>query len=141
MYYRHVPLHFAYGYGQPAAWSPLVAQPRYGQPVLVPRPLVVPQPVVGVYVPRDRFLIELNRYLAGRLGMDPHYTISTNIAHAISRATGLEFVTAKRMFHAGVAGFLAIVLSAFGLGIAATLGAGAIVWGWLESYDSSAHRR
>ena len=41
----------------------------------------------------------------------------------------------------GVAGFAAWVLSAFGLGLAATVGAGALLWAWLESYDDSVHHR
>lgn len=143
MYYRNVAPHAGYrgsGY-YPAPWPHPVVQPRFVQPFVVPHPLVVQRPVVGVHHPHEGFLIEVNRYFAGRLGMNPRHTISTNVAYAISRATGLRFVTAKRLFHGGVAGFVAAVLHAFGIGIAATLGAGALLWSWLESYDNSAYRR
>jgi hypothetical protein len=72
--------------------------------------------------------------------MDPNYTISTNIARAISRATGIAVTPAKFLFHGGVAGFVAALLRVFGIGLAGALGAGAGFLAWLESFDSSARQ-
>lgn len=86
-------------------------------------------------------VLRLNRDLAGRLGLNPNYTISTNVGLAISRATGMPLPTAKFLFHGGVASFVATILSLFGVGAVGILAGGAACWGWLESFDSSARKR
>jgi hypothetical protein len=93
--------------------------------------------------PRDlhELVLHLNRDLAGRLGLDPNYTISTNIALAISRVTGMPVATAKLLFHGGVASFVAAIVHLFGAGSAAVIATGALCWGWLESFDSSVRQR
>jgi hypothetical protein len=86
-------------------------------------------------------VLAVNRRLAGKLGLNPRRTVSSNIAAIVARTTGLSFVTAKRLFHAGVAGFVAAVLRYFGAGVSAVIAAGAWCWSWLESFDSSASVR
>jgi len=82
-------------------------------------------------------LLVANRAFAGWLGLDPRYTVSSNIALAVARRTGLPFATAKLWFHGGFSGFVAAVLKALGMKSLPAVGIGALVWAWLESFDSS----
>jgi hypothetical protein len=82
-------------------------------------------------------LLEANRAFAGWFGLDPRYTMSSNIALAISRRTGLPFATAKLWFHGGFSGLVAAMLKALGMKGLPAAGIGALVWIWLESFDSS----
>lgn len=82
-------------------------------------------------------LVDLNRKVARWLGLDPSYTISTNIGQEIARVTGLSFETSKMLFHAGVAGFVGTVASGFGVLPAAVVIGAILMFAWLESFDSS----
>ena len=95
-------------------------------------------------VPRQRLraeLLEANRAIASWLGLDPRYTVSSNIALAVARRTGASFELAKRWFHGGVAGFLAAMFRVFGVSLTAMAGIGAVLYMWLESFDGSARLR
>lgn len=86
-------------------------------------------------------LLELNRSIAGWLGLDPRYTISSNIAALMSRAFRIPFATAKLWFHAGVAGAATLLLRSFGLAAAAAFGIGGLLVAWLEGFDTSRRRQ
>lgn len=85
-------------------------------------------------------LLALNRALAGALGMDPHFTISTNIARRVSSDTGLPFRAAKIGFHASVGGVTALGARALGVNGWVAGGLGLVTCLWLESFDSSRKR-
>lgn len=85
-------------------------------------------------------LLALNRALAGALGMDPDFTISTNVARRVSDNTGLSFRTAKLGFHASVGGAAALGAQALGADPWVAVGIGLVTCLWLESFDSSRKR-
>ena len=85
-----------------------------------------------------RALIELNMAVAGLLGLDPHYTISTNLAWRLSVRTGIPFVEAKQIVHARIAVYVERVLRSMGVVYAPHLDISDLVYEWLESFDSSA---
>jgi hypothetical protein len=81
-------------------------------------------------------LLDLNRAIAGWIGLDGRYTLSTNISRAISDRTGVDFHTCKRWFHRGVAGFVAAMLGVLGMPVVAAIGVGALFGTWLNGrYD------
>jgi hypothetical protein len=69
------------------------------------------------------------------------FTLSSNIAHAVSMRTGVTFEDAKQWFHGGVSGFVAAMLEFFGAGLGATLGFASLLFVWLESFDASGQLR
>ncbi len=82
-------------------------------------------------------LLAVNRSLAGWLGLNPRYTISSNIAQLVARALRIPYGTAKQWFHAGVAGFASLLLRLFGLSHVLAVGLGVLALVWLESFDGS----
>lgn len=86
-------------------------------------------------------LLAINRYLAGRLGLNPRFTISSNMAMAISRATGIRVSTAKLLFHVGVAAAAAKLSRRLGPGLAVRAGGAVAVFLWLERFDRSTPSR
>jgi hypothetical protein len=88
----------------------------------------------------DGALIAANRRIAGRLGMDPDYTVSTNVARAIAPRLGVDVPTAKRLFHGVLAGLVGTAVRSRAGGGGAIVAGGAF-WLWLESFDDSATER
>jgi hypothetical protein len=86
-------------------------------------------------------VLDVNREFAGWLGLDPRYTLSTNMAIEISARTSIPFHTAKQLFHGGVAGVAAAIIALFGAPLVASVGLAAIFYAWLESFDSSARQQ
>jgi len=84
-----------------------------------------------------RAVIAINKMIAGLLGMDPHHTISTNIAWRWSLQTGVPFEDAKRAFHAQIARDVTHALIANGIVHASPTLVSRHIYGWLESFDSS----
>lgn len=84
-----------------------------------------------------RALLDLNKAVAGLLGMDPHYTISTNLAWRISARSGLSFESAKRLVHARIARYVAHSLAVNGIVRASPVVISQLIFEWLESFDSS----
>jgi hypothetical protein len=94
--------------------------------------------------PRQQFRMELlqaNRAVASWLGLDSRFTLSSNIALAVSMRTGVAFGHAKQWFHGGVSGFVAAMLGFFGAGLGAALGLASLLFVWLESFDASGQLR
>lgn len=86
-------------------------------------------------------LLQLNRAVAGYLGLDARLTISSNLALAISRTFNVPFATAKLWFHSGVAGFVSLLLRFAGLSSVVALGVGSFFLYWLEGFDTSRQRQ
>lgn len=84
-----------------------------------------------------RALIDLNKAVAGLLGMDPHYTICTNLAWRVSQQTGMPFEDAKRAIHVHIALHVARALRAHGIVQASPAFVSRLIFDWLESFDSS----
>lgn len=91
----------------------------------------------GLSARERRALIELNMAIAGLLGMDPHYTISSNLAWRLSLQTGVSFRHAKRIIHARIAQHVARALRASGIVYAPHVDIRWPVYEWLESFDPS----
>ncbi len=85
-------------------------------------------------------LLAVNRSIAGALGLNPSYAISSNISMLVARSLRIPFGAAKLWFHAGIAGFASLLLRLFGLSHVMTVGLGVLTLAWLESFDSSRQR-
>lgn len=84
-----------------------------------------------------RAVIAINKMIAGLLGLDPHHTVSTNIAWRWSLQTGVPFEDAKRAFHAQIARDVTHALIANGIVHASPALLSHMIFDWLESFDSS----
>lgn len=73
-------------------------------------------------------VLDLNRTVAGWLGLDPTLTLCSNFALAVSRRTDISFAAAKRVIHGGIAGVAAAVIAAFGAPFVAAFGLGYLAY-------------
>jgi hypothetical protein len=135
------PVRYFASYGGPAYAQPVYADAIGGYS---PYYAVVPYAPPNVPSLRQQIraqVLDLNREFAGWLGLDPRYTLSTNMAIEISARTSIPFRTAKQLFHGGVAGGAAAIIGFFGAPLVASVGLAAIFYAWLESFDASGRRQ